>query len=94
MATSDISACEQLESPDYKFSAAILQTTIGQSALFDKMRRHDMHAKAILQIVSRNPDEIDTSFMKQADLIISADTPEQEMLTQIKSIVNKGADKL
>ena len=93
IATSDASACEQLKSPDYKFSAAILQTTIGPSTLFDEIRRHDMQAKAILQIVSRNPDEIDNSFMKRADLIISADTPEQEMLAQIKSIVNKGTDK-
>lgn len=89
VSTSDTNACELLTSPDYRFSGVILQTTLGPTALFQEMRRRDLRARSILQIVSRNPDEIDTSLMKRADLILPADTPEQEMLNRIKALVDK-----
>jgi len=87
VSTSSANAYELLISPDYKFSAVILQTTIGQSTLFQEMRRRDIPAKAILQIIGCNPDEIATSLIKRADLILPADTPEGEMLSRIKTLV-------
>jgi hypothetical protein len=91
VSTSSANAYELLTSPDYQFSAVILQTTLGQSTLFQEMGRRNIPAKAILQIISRNPDEIATSLIKRADLTLPADTPENTMLTRIKELVKKPA---
>ena len=88
--TSDAHAYEFLSSTEYRFSAVILQTTVAQSSIFKELRRQNSPVKAILQVVSRNPDEIDTQFMKRADLVLAEDMPEQEMLQKIKLLAEGG----
>ncbi len=85
--TSDTHAHEFLNSPEYHFSGVILQTTAGPSSIFSDLRRQHSPLKAILQVISCNPDEVDTLFIKKADLVLRADTSEQEMLQQIKLLV-------
>jgi len=87
--TSEASANDFLLSPDYKFSAVILQTTIPQSVIFRDIHKQHVTVKTILQVVQRNPDEVESQFLKWADLVLPADMSEPVMLEHIKSVLDE-----
>jgi signal transduction histidine kinase len=87
--TSEANAGEFLTSPEYRFSAVILQTTVAQSALFRDIHQQHVSVKTILQIVQRNPDEVETQLLKWADLVLPADMSEPKMLERIKSVLDE-----
>lgn len=92
--TSEANAGEFLISPEYKFSAVILQTTVAKSAIFRDIHQQHVSVKTILQVVQRNPDEVEPQFLKWADLVLPADMSEPKMLERIKSILDEAPKNL
>jgi signal transduction histidine kinase len=88
MAASDEEAAEFLRSPFYQFGAVVVQTTVGSVLLFDEIARQNFPLKTVLQVVARNPDEIEAQLLSKIDLIIPADTPGQEMLSRMRSLLD------
>ena len=57
-------------------------------SLFGQIRRRKLRLKTILQIMGGNPDELSIRFLNQADLIISTDLPEADLLRGLNSVLD------
>lgn len=85
--SSGTDALEFLHSKDYHIAGVILQSTMAGCTIFRDIQLHKIPVKTILQVVSCNLDEIETKFLKRADLVIPADIPVQQMLDRIRSVL-------
>ncbi len=75
-----------LNSPDYQFDAIIGIVSPEDSSaalMFEEIGGAFSRLKKILQIVGCNQDELDTHTLSRADLILSTDTPEPEIITKL-----------
>jgi PAS domain S-box-containing protein len=87
MVASAQAAWEHLGSPHYQFAGVIMQTTALSPHFFADIKKAQLPVKTILQVIGRNPDELDSSFLQRADLVWSADTTGQEIVGKIKSLL-------
>ena len=87
--TSEAGALEFLNSFEYQFSGALLQSTVGESSLFTQIHRHKLPVKTILQVVGRNEDELDMQLSKRSDLIIRFDTSSSDLLARLEQLFSK-----
>jgi len=78
-------------SAEYDFSALMVQvraTDSPQVSLIGQIRPRKLPLKTILQIIGGNQDELRSRFLDQADLIISTDLPEAELLARLNSVLD------
>jgi hypothetical protein len=85
--TSVEAALEYLRAPLYSFAAALVQNSAQCAALFADMKKERLPVKTILHVIGRNQDELETSLLVSADLVIPADTSGKEMLAKIHSLL-------
>lgn len=82
-------AAEILQSPDYQFDAVFAIVTGDDASPALAIERlstaNGVKIKKILQIVGCNQDQFDTQLLARADLVLSADVPEPEMVTKLAS---------
>ena len=82
-------AAEQLSSADYQFAGLVALLETNEPTLpgfVKKVRVEQRPLKTILQIVGCNQDEMDTQFLREADLIISPDMPEDDILEKMNAL--------
>lgn len=82
-------AAEILNSPDYQFDGVFAMLTSDDMSPADTLERlggaNGARIKKILHIVGCNQDQFDTQLLARADLVLSADIPEPEMITKLAS---------
>jgi PAS domain S-box-containing protein len=86
-ATSEDSAVEQLRSPTFHFTGAILVSTgAGKESrsLVQRLRTEKIPVK-IVCVVGGNEDEIEPGFTEQVDAVVPAEMPVQEFLARLKA---------
>ena len=75
-------ALQLLDSLDYEFDAVLVQVssdpTERTGQLLRDLRQRRPPVKSVLQIVGRNADEVETSWMRNASLTVPPDLPEAE----------------
>lgn len=84
---------ELLNSPDYQFDGVMgIVTTEDTSAAqaFEKLGSQSTTLKKFLQVVGCNQDELDHQILMQADVVITNDTPEPEMISKLASALAGG----
>jgi PAS domain S-box-containing protein len=89
LSSSKDDAAEKLHSLDYQFTgimALVESHDFSLSSFIHEVRTQRLPVKTILQIVGCNQDEMDTQFLRQADLIISPDMPEDDILEKMHSL--------
>ena len=83
-------ALQLLDSLDYEFDAVLVQVSndpgekTGQ--LLRDVRQRRPPVKSILQIVGRNADEVDTSWIRNASLTVPPDLPEAEFGEKLRKL--------
>ncbi len=83
------SALELLTSADYQFSGVIVLVEHGPvlaPPLLDDIRRRRLPVKTIVQFFGCNEDELNTQWFQKADLTLTSDLPEPEILTRIAKV--------
>ncbi|MDX1950581.1 MAG: ATP-binding protein [Verrucomicrobiota bacterium] len=86
----DQRASDVLSSPDYQFAGVMLLHTreaTETSTALDQITSVNSKLKKILQIVGCNQDELDTQILSKADLVISSDVPQPEVLLRLTSLL-------
>lgn len=79
-------ALELINSPDYQFNGLlgiVSPEDAWPAQMFDKLGGVNAKLKKILQIVGCNQDELDTTMLLRADLVLTGDTPEPEMINKL-----------
>jgi PAS domain S-box-containing protein len=87
-------ARELLRSPDFQFSGVMLLITGNDPALetvFQSVREQGLPFKCILQIVSRNQDEVENALLRAADLVLAPDVPPTELAARLQSLLDGAA---
>jgi signal transduction histidine kinase len=85
-----------LRSSDYAFDGVMLLTEPQDrqaSALARLIRQQKLPVKVILKTVGCNPDELDPQVFGKADLVISADLPEDLILDQLAATFDLGGGR-
>lgn len=84
IAASAEDAADMLVSPEYSFSGAYLLVDDPDSPLINSLlpglRKQQPALKTILHITSCNQDDLDTRFVWAADLVLTDDTPEADVI--------------
>jgi signal transduction histidine kinase len=91
VATDTDNAHELLRSPDYQFSGAMLLLTandLSHASVFESIREQSLPVKTVLQIVNRNQDEVETQFLRAADLIIPPDMPATDLTARLHTLLD------
>ena len=91
MTSEEDAALDLACSAEYDFSALMVQvraTDSPQVSLIGQIRPRKLPLKTILQIIGGNQDELRSRFLDQADLIISTDLPEAELLARLNSVLD------
>jgi len=86
VAASTERAGELLNSPDYQFDGVMTMLSpedMSPAAMFEKMGSNCAGLKKILQIVGCNQDELDTQMLACADLVLTSDIPEPDMINKL-----------
>jgi PAS domain S-box-containing protein len=86
VATGGLEAEELLRSSDYRFDGVMIlaeprELTALRMAAF--VRQQKLPTKVIIKTVGCNQDELETQFLLKADLIISADTPQDAIVEKL-----------
>ena len=84
--TGGLDAEELLRSSDYRFDGLLIlaepnEPQILRLATFVRQQR--LPIKVIVKTIGCNDDELDTQFLIKADLVISADTPQDTILDKL-----------
>jgi PAS domain S-box-containing protein len=77
---------ELLNSPDYQFDGVLGILTAGDMSAaqaFEKLGGQSATLKKFLQVVGCNQDELDHQILTQADVVLTNDTPEPEMISKL-----------
>lgn len=86
VATGGLDAEELLRSSDYRFDGLLILAEPQEPAtlrLAAFVRQQKLPVKVIIQTVGCNQDELETQFLVKADLIISADTPQDAIVEKL-----------
>jgi hypothetical protein len=79
-------ALELLNSPDYQFDGVMGIITIEDTTaveIFDRLAGSNVNSRKILQIVGCNQDELDHQILMRADLVITPDISEPDMINKL-----------
>jgi two-component system, cell cycle sensor histidine kinase and response regulator CckA len=83
-------ALQLLDSLDYEFDAVLVQVAADSpdrtGHLLREVRQRKPPVKTILQIVGRNEDEVETTWMRNASLTIPPDLPEREFREKLAEL--------
>jgi PAS domain S-box-containing protein len=85
-------ALQTLHSPDYHFSGVLLlchPAHADELSLFNRLRAEKLPFKLFLGLLGCNQDEIETSFLEQADAIFPHDLSAQEVATRVKALLGQ-----
>lgn len=89
-ATDESTAQEYLSSADYPFEAVMVLTdaaTETPGKVLELARQQKLPLKTVVQVCGANPDEIETSFLLQADLALNAETTPEEMVQKLDTLL-------
>jgi hypothetical protein len=84
---------ELLNSPDYQFDAVlgiVTREDASAAQAFEKLGSQSATLKKFLQVVGCNQDDLDHQILMQADVVITNDTPEPEMISKLASALAGG----
>jgi hypothetical protein len=87
VATDHVSASKYLHSGEHRFDAVLMQTTAKCPGFFADIRNERLPVKTILQVVECNQDELQTSYLRTADLVLSADAECCHIPARIRSLL-------
>jgi signal transduction histidine kinase len=76
-----------LHARNQRFEAVLMQTTAKCPAFFADIRNERLPVKTILQVAGCNQDELETSFLANADLVISPETTAHDIPVRIRSLL-------
>ncbi|HXG49538.1 MAG TPA: ATP-binding protein [Methylomirabilota bacterium] len=80
---------DQLQSAEHQFDGVLLLAEPHSTSwrpLFEFIRRERLPWRTILQVIGRNQDEMDTRMLVNADLVISEDMPEAELVKRMDAL--------
>jgi signal transduction histidine kinase len=86
VATGGLEAEELLRSSEYRFDGLMILAEPHERAclrLTTLVRQQKLPMKVIIKTIGCNQDELDTQFLLKADLIISADTPQDTIVEKL-----------
>lgn len=84
---------ELLNSPDYQFDGALAIITSEDSSaaqVFEKLGSQSATMRKIVQVVGCNQDELDHQMLRNADVVLTTDTPEPEMISKLANVLAGG----
>lgn len=90
--SSEEALLEMLRAAEANYDAVFLLATTKAElggGLSKKLREHTPPVRLVLQIVACNEDELDTQFLSRADLILSPDTANSEVLVKLKALFDQ-----
>jgi hypothetical protein len=76
-----------LTAPECKITAAIMQSNTDCPGLFADIRKQGLPVKTVLQVVACNQDELDTSFLGSADLVLPAEIHGNQIPARIRAVL-------
>ena len=80
-------ALAQLRAPQRPFAAVLAQTTAKSLELFSEIAKAKLPVKRILQVVGRNQDEVETAWLRSADLVVGEHANGPELISRIRSLL-------
>jgi hypothetical protein len=75
-----------LHSTDYSFSGVLLfaePNDPGLSSLLDEVRQQNKNIKVALKLAGCNQDDLETQFLRRADLVLASDLAEADFVARI-----------
>ena len=81
-----------LDSPDYEFAGVIVQAGSEPATggtLLNEVRNRKLPIRRVIQISGRNEDEVGNRLLKLAELVLSPDIPEREILQRLSHLFDK-----
>jgi hypothetical protein len=91
IATAGESVPELLQSGDYQFAGVMLlaePNAPGLNSLLIEVRQQTKEMKVVLKLAGCSQDELDSEVLKGADLLLSADLSEADILGKLESFLN------
>ena len=83
---------EMLRAAEANYDAVFLLATAKAElggGLAKKLREQTPPVRLVLQVMACNEDELDTQFLSRADLILSLDTADTEVLVKLKTLFDQ-----
>ncbi len=80
-------AWRELKTASPPFDAVLMQTDAKCPAFFADIRKERLPVKTILQVVACHQDEVETSFLASADLVLSLETDVTRIPAQIRALL-------